>query len=51
MLRESVRAGSSLGKKVKTVMEEGALVTDEIIIDLVKERIKRAMSAVKGEID
>ena len=41
MLRESVRAGSSLGKKVKTVMEEGALVTDEIIIDLVKERIKR----------
>ena len=41
MLRESVRAGSSLGRKVKTVMEEGALVTDEIIIDLVKERIKR----------
>ena len=41
MLRESVRAGSSLGKKVKTVMEEGALVTDEIIIDLVKERIKK----------
>ena len=41
MLRESVRAGNSLGKKVKTVMEEGALVTDEIIIDLVKERIKR----------
>ena len=41
MLRESVRDGSSLGKKVKTVMEEGALVTDEIIIDLVKERIKR----------
>ena len=41
MLRESVRAGSNLGRKVKTVMEEGALVTDEIIIDLVKERIKR----------
>ena len=41
MLRESVRDGSILGKKVKTVMEEGALVTDEIIIDLVKERIKR----------
>ena len=41
MLRESVRAGSSLGQKVQTVMEEGALVTDEIIIDLVKERIKK----------
>ena len=41
MLRESVRDGSSLGKKVKTVMEEGGLVTDDIIIDLVKERIER----------
>ncbi|MDC2963788.1 adenylate kinase [Gammaproteobacteria bacterium] len=41
MLRESVRDGSSLGKKVKTVMEEGALVTDEIIIDLVKKRINK----------
>ena len=41
MLRESVRAGSSLGKKVKIVMEEGELVTDDIIIDLVKERIKK----------
>ena len=41
MLRESVRDGSSLGKKIKTVMEEGGLVTDDIIIDLVKERIER----------
>lgn len=41
MLRESVRDGSCLGKKVKTVMEEGGLVTDDIIIDLVKERIER----------
>lgn len=41
MLRESVRDRSSLGKKVKTVMEEGGLVTDDIIIDLVKERIER----------
>ena len=41
MLRESVRDGSSLGKRVKTVMEEGGLVTDDIIIDLVKERIER----------
>ena len=41
MLRECVRDGSSLGKKVKAVMEDGALVTDEIIIDLVKDRIKK----------
>ena len=41
MLRESVRDGSSLGRKVKTVMDKGALVTDDIIIDLVKGRIKK----------
>lgn len=39
MLRAAVSAGSELGKRVKTVMDSGALVSDEIIIDLVKERI------------
>ena len=39
MLRSAVNAGSTLGKKVKAVMDSGALVSDEIIIDLVKERI------------
>lgn len=38
MLREAIKAGTPLGLKVKSVMESGALVTDEIIIDLVKER-------------
>ena len=41
MLRESVRDGSSLGRKLKKVMDQGALVTDDIIIDLVKDRIKK----------
>ena len=41
MLREAVREGTELGKKVKAVMESGALVTDDIIIDLVKARIRR----------
>ena len=41
MLRESVRDGSSLGRKVKKVMDQDALVTDDIIIDLVKDRIKK----------
>ena len=39
MLREAIAAGSELGKRVKDVMDSGALVTDEIILDLVKERI------------
>ena len=41
MLREAVREGTELGKKVKAVMDSGALVTDDIIIDLVKARIQK----------
>jgi adenylate kinase len=40
MLRSAVKAGTELGKKAKVVMDAGGLVTDEIIIGLVKERIK-----------
>lgn len=39
MLRAAVSAGTELGKRVKAVMDSGALVSDDIIIDLVKERI------------
>lgn len=39
MLRAAVKAGSELGLKVKEIMETGGLVSDEIIIGLVKERI------------
>ena len=39
MLRAAVKAESPLGLKVKAVMASGGLVSDEIIIDLVKERI------------
>jgi adenylate kinase len=39
MLRAAVRAGSELGVRVKAVMDSGALVSDEIIIELVQDRI------------
>ncbi len=42
MLREAVKAGTELGKKAKEVMDKGLLVTDEIIIGLVKDRIAQA---------
>ncbi|MEX0942077.1 MAG: adenylate kinase [Pseudomonadales bacterium] len=41
MLREAVAGGTPLGKRVKDVMDQGLLVTDDIIIDLVKERISQ----------
>ncbi len=42
MLRAAVKAKTELGLKVEQVMASGGLVTDEIIIALVKERIKQA---------
>jgi adenylate kinase len=39
MLRAAVKAGSPLGVAAKKVMDSGALVGDDIIIGLVKERI------------
>jgi adenylate kinase len=39
MLRAAVKAGTPLGLAAKQVMDSGALVSDEIIIGLVKERI------------
>lgn len=40
MLRAAVKAGTALGQRVKAVMESGALVSDEIIVELIKERIQ-----------
>jgi len=42
MLRAAIKAGSDLGKKAKGFMDSGGLVPDEVIIGLVKERIKEA---------
>ena len=39
MLRAAVKAGTPLGLEAKKVMDAGGLVSDEIIIGLVKERI------------
>ena len=42
MLRAAVKAGTPLGLQAKAVMDSGALVSDDIIIGLVKERITQA---------
>ncbi len=47
MLRAAVKAGTELGVAAKKVMDEGGLVSDDIIIGLVKERIAQP-DAAKG---
>ena len=47
MLRAAVKAGTPLGLAAKQVMDSGALVSDDIIIGLVKERLK-APDCAKG---
>jgi len=42
MLRAAVKAGTQLGLEAKRFMDSGGLVPDEVIIGLVKERIKDA---------
>ena len=42
MLRAAVKAGTPLGIAAKKIMDAGQLVSDDIIINLVKERIKDA---------
>ena len=42
MLRAAVKAGTPLGLEAKKVMDAGGLVSDDIIIGLVKDRLKEA---------
>lgn len=42
LLREAVRAGTVLGKKAQAFMDKGELVPDQLVTDLVVERIRKA---------
>ena len=45
MLREALAAGTGLGLEAKRYMDRGALVPDEVIIDLMRERLARPDAA------
>ena len=47
IFRESVKQNSELGKKVKSFVEKGALVPDEVVVEVLKERLSR-VPAGKG---
>jgi adenylate kinase len=41
ILRENVREGTPLGKKAKAYMDKGELVPDNILIDIIKDRLQK----------
>jgi adenylate kinase len=41
MLREAVAAGTPLGREAKRIMDSGALVSDEVMIGLIAERLRQ----------
>lgn len=45
MLREARSSGTEMGKKVAAIMDAGQLVTDEIVIGLIDEKIKSGNAA------
>jgi adenylate kinase len=42
MLRGAIAAGSELGQKVKSIVESGALVPDELVIDVIRDRLAQS---------
>ncbi|UZJ56574.1 hypothetical protein CBS101457_005894 [Exobasidium rhododendri] len=48
MLREQVSQGTTLGKEAKKIMDQGGLVSDEIMINMIKDQLENNKSCVKG---
>ena len=42
IFRENIKNGTELGKKAKTYMDQGLLVPDELVVDLVVDRVQQA---------
>ena len=41
MLREAITRGSELGEKAKSIMDRGELVSDEIILSMIREKLEK----------
>jgi adenylate kinase len=45
MLREAIASGSELGGRVRTIVESGELVPDELMVEVIRERLGRPDTA------
>jgi adenylate kinase len=45
ILREAVQAGTEIGLRAKAIMDRGELVSDEVMVSIVQERLNRADAA------
>ena len=48
IFRANIKNGTELGKKAKTFMDQGLLVPDELVVDLVVDRVKQAEALDKA---
>jgi len=51
ILREAVHAGTEVGLRAKAIMDRGELVGDDVMIDIVRERLERSDAAVGFVLD
>ena len=48
MLREAVKAGTEIGLRAKAIMDRGELVSDDVMIGIVRDRLNRADAGLCG---
>ncbi|MBF0512272.1 MAG: adenylate kinase [Candidatus Omnitrophica bacterium] len=48
MLREEIKKGSALGLEIKALIDKGALVSDELVTKLVKQKVEHELDLSKG---
>lgn len=51
LLREAVKAGSELGRRAKAAMDAGELVSDDIVLGIIRERLSRPDAAAGFVLD
>jgi adenylate kinase len=48
MLRDQVSKGTALGKEAKKIMDSGGLVSDEIMVNMIKDQLENNKDCVNG---